>query len=288
MSKTNNFSLFGRILLLAVVIFIVLLQIFKEIRDPSFGAWGIFHYYLGAKYLKNIGYFSLYSCVLEVNKKKWDVKLVRDMHSYMLVQPQQLSKCQRNNFRDDQWKEFVRDTMFITSRAQKDYWAQAITDKGFNPPPFWAALVGSIAHVIPLNNVTYWLLFNIDFLLLLFAAVLVWWSAGITAGFITLSLSFFYFGTFGAIGNNFLQYGWYPLIVGTIVTWCMKKPKASGILLGFATGLQSFPGFFAIPVVFLLCVSWMQNRKKLNKMYEYFSLAFVATMLICAGVGTVY
>lgn len=287
---SKYFYIVGCISAVSVTIVLLIIQIDQAIKIPSYGIWGIFHYYLGAKYIQEIGYFDLYSCAIQVNATKWhETKLVRNLHTYRLVPLNQLPKCPRNNFVSTRWKEFVADTTFITSHATANYWSTVITDKGFNPPPSWAAIAGTIAHIVPLDNkFTYLILFNLDLLFIFFAALLVWYDSGSNAGLITLTLSLLYFGTFDTLGNNFLQYAWYPFIVASVVAWRKKKPIISGIAIGIAAGLQVFPIFFAIPVGCLFFISLLRRQKDQVKISSVFILSSVGTLLICIMSGSIY
>lgn len=276
--------------LVGIIIVLLALQIVQVLETPSYGVWGIFHYYIGAKYLKELGYFNLYSCAVQTKSTAWSsTKMVRDLHTYTLMPPHQLSKCDKNRFTNERWNEFVADMVFITNHASDDYWSQAVTDKGFNPPPSWAALAGTIAHIVPINNrLTYTFLFNLDLLFVCFAALLVWYDSGRTLGLITLALSLLYFGTFDTLGNNFIQYAWYPFIVGSVVAWRRKRMIVSGTALGFAAGLQIFPAFFALPVGFFAIISLVRKKNHQAKSALFFMLSFTITLLFCILLGSIY
>src|SRR5579862_2337503 len=88
------YLVFMRVFALCFIVSFLSVQIFQAIRIPSYGAWGIFHYYLGSKYIKELGYFGLYSCAIEANSADWQTtRLVRNLYTYQLVRPTQLPKC---------------------------------------------------------------------------------------------------------------------------------------------------------------------------------------------------
>lgn len=277
--------------LLAVIIFVIFSsQLLHSLRVPSYGSLGIFHYYLGAKYLREIGYFNLYSCAVDKNNPIWrETKLVRDLKTYKLVRKDELSLCPRNNFTNQRLKSFLADSEFITIHAEDKYWSYVVTDKGFNPPPSWASIAGTLANIIPLETkIGYFLLFNFDLLFILIAAVIIWYELGIVASLITLFLSLIYFGTLGALGNNYLQYGWYPLIVASYASWRRKKYNISGIALGFATALQMFPLFFAIPVGCWAFVCWIRQRRAQFLSALIFLRSFAIACFVFFLIGSFY
>lgn len=276
-------------MLLAIITHSIAVQVDQSIKIPSNGAWGIFHYYIGAKYIKELGYFNLYSCAYDVNKDAWQpIKSARDLRSYKIIPIKNLPKCPLENFTTERFREFVHDTRFIAGRAPVNYWSNAITDKGFNAPPFWAAFGGIIAGIIPLNNTTYIFLFNLDLLFVGIAAGFIWYGAGRRVGLITLALAFLYFGTLNIIASNFMQYAWFPLLAGAFVFWNKKKYRLSGVLLGFSAGLQVFPGFFALPVFFVFIISVIRNQKKVLKTSSAFIFAFLVILIFCVFVGSFY
>ena len=40
----------------------------------SYNVWNVFHYYLGAKYFSEIGYFNLYPCALEADQEAGGIR----------------------------------------------------------------------------------------------------------------------------------------------------------------------------------------------------------------------
>lgn len=272
-----------------IIFYSLFSQISQAIRVPSHGAWGIYHYYIGGKYLKELGYFNIYSCTLEVNKNSWQtIAKVRDLKTYKIVRIPEISKCPTNSFSKEQWNEFSNDIKLITSNAPTNYWENALSDKGFNATPFWAALSGVVAYLIPLNSSTYLFLFNLDILFVIVASLILWRNAGKFAGLVTLTLSCIYFGTLNIIGGNFLQYAWLPLLAASFVLWNKKSYKKSGVVLGLATGLQAFPVFFALPVLFTFIIALIKKRAKEIKPPFSFLKTFIATLLICFIVGSIY
>ena len=65
----------------------------------AYDTWGVFHYYLGAKYFSELGYSNLYPCVLEADAESgghWKYVVgARDMETYRLVPRNSLPPCPR-------------------------------------------------------------------------------------------------------------------------------------------------------------------------------------------------
>lgn len=281
------FKLFGWIFIACLISVFLLQQLVKAVVTPSHGAWGIYHYYIGSKYIKELGYFDLYSCTLETKSPALkSIIIVRDLYSYQLVTTHDVKRCPNENFSADRWKSFVSDVTSITNRADSAYWEYVLTDKGFNPPPFWTAIAQPIADVFsPNNTVVYFFLFNLDILFISLASLIIIQFYGKKLGLLTFALSLFYFGTFNTLTNNFIQFAWYPLIVTSLLYWQKNKYASSGVALGFASGLQTFPALFAIPVFLLLLSSLLSGHKVNAKKSVTFIITFLSILLFCTIIG---
>jgi len=92
----------------ATLLVVILVAVFaasnyfkNETYVKSFEVWNVFHYYLGAKYFSEVGYFNLYTCALEADHESvgyWDrIVGARDMETYRYVPRSSLPSCPRNN-----------------------------------------------------------------------------------------------------------------------------------------------------------------------------------------------
>ncbi len=281
--------MFKKILIATCFIFLIVsLFVTSKRHDENttatFEVWGIFHYYTGAKYFNELGYFDLYSCALETNPA-WDsIEYVRDMHSYKVVPRSELAACPREKFTPERWDEFKKDVAYFGNIADKNYFTGVFTDKGFNPPPFWAVIANPLANIIPLGGAASIVLFNLDIFAVLIAVAFIYFYQSQKSALLTLALVVFYFGTFGRIGGNFLQYFWFSLIVLAVIFWSKKKPVWSGISLGLATGLQIFPVFFGAGIVVIGIMKWF--RKDDFRPHLRFILSLLITCAVCVGVGS--
>jgi hypothetical protein len=273
------------------VLFLFLFIYLQIVKIPKYGSWGIYHYYINSKYIKELGYFNLYSCTISsvADRKIWNGdNLVRNLSTYQIVRVNDLSMCPKNNFSNLRWEAFKKDISYMMNLRSPTYWNYVLDDKGFNPPPSWAAFAGIIANLIPINSPLYFFIFNSDMLFILLASLIVYFSAGKFASLLTLSLSLIYFGTFGAIFNNYLQYLWFPCIVLAVYFWRKDKPVASGLALGVASALQAFPAIFAVPVFLFLIISWIKKRIKEVKYSSLFIFGFSIALAASILFGSIY
>lgn len=283
----------------AAILVVVLLAAFavstyfkNETYVKSYEVWGVFHYYLGAKYFSEVGYFNLYTCALEADDEAagyWDrIPRARDMETYRIIPRASLPPCPRANFTSERWGEFSQDVEHFAPLAPPNYFAFLFADKGFNPPPSWVAIARPLAQAIPISKrPVAAIVFNLDVIAVLIGVVLIWRSRGGIAALLTTGMAIFYFGDFGRIGGNFLQYFWFPLVVVAMILWTKNRPGFSGAVLGMAVGLQMFPLFFGLPIVVRGVAEFIRRREEEEwRPYFRFSGALIAVIVASFLLGS--
>lgn len=257
----------------------------------SYNLWNVFHYYLGAKYFPEIGHFNLYPCALEADRESagiWNgIETVRDMETYRMIPRSRLPPCPRANFTTNRWNDFSQDVEYFARHANLNYFGEVFSDKGFNPPPSWTFVAKPMAQAIPISRSHVAdVVFNLDVIAVLLGLSIIWRGCGGAVALLTSGLAVFYFGSFGRIGGNFLQYLWFPFLVAAIALWASNRPGYSGAMLGVATWLQIFPLFFGLPIVFRGMIEFSRRRKEAEwRPYFSFSSGLIAVILasFCLG-----
>lgn len=259
----------------------------------NYDMWGIFHYYLGAKYFAETGYFGIYSCAIEADNALGgaalsSVQSVRELATYRIVRRSELGPCPVNNFSRRRWSQFTNDFESAAEASDPRVLAAAFTDKGFNPPPSWVFIAKPFANAIGEYNGRFnAIILNLDIVAVLIAIVLIWRSSGAAAAILTASLAVFYFGNISHIGGNFLQYIWFPFVVASAVLWRRGKAAFSGAALGVAVGLQAFPAFFAVPV-FVQGIANVVNKRTREhwRPHALFCVALAVALLLSFCLGS--
>lgn len=87
--------------------------------------------------------------------------MVRDLETYEIVPRNEIKSCPSagTGFSSVRWQEFKDDLAVLQTTRDQEFWNQVITDKGFNPTPFWAVVGGFIANNVSLDQVN-WLKSN--------------------------------------------------------------------------------------------------------------------------------
>lgn len=216
-----------------------------------FHRWEHFHYYMGSKYSRELGYKRLYKCTAiaqvdlgmgnEVKVRKLrnlDVDILESTKE-TLANPEE---CKRH-FSPERWEAFKADVKFFRSTSNLKYWNDMQTDHGYNPPPVWTVAGYALSSLHPASYGYQQALAAIDPLLFagLFAAI--FWAFGwrvfcVSLVFWGCQLPAEYFWTGGA----FLRQDWLFLLV---LSACLLKKRyfaLAGAAFAYATLLRVFPG----------------------------------------------
>jgi hypothetical protein len=210
------------------------------------------HYYLGAKYFRELGYRHLYVAMLraelETGWQRAPGREARDLETGELVPARVLlqnSDAARARFDDERWEAFKTDVAFLR-QALGPHYQGVLRDHGFNPPPFWALLGGIPAGRVPAgSHAGIVLLTLIDPVLLTAAFVAIYWAFGLeTLLLAVIQFCLIYGATFGWVGGAFLRYGWFFSLV--TAACCLKRQRhgLAGVLFAVSALLRIFPAFF--------------------------------------------
>ena len=162
--------------------------------------WDAFHYYVGGKYFRELGYDGLYECTLVTDalagfEDRARASRVRDARTNELVPGwvvlDRAGAC-RERFAPERWRRFRSDVAWFRARFQAHHWARLRTDHGYNPPPTWSAFGGALLQLGPASERQLTALILLDPLLLGLALTLVargfgWRAAAVSIiAFVTL------------------------------------------------------------------------------------------------------
>jgi hypothetical protein len=210
--------------------------------------WEFFHYYMGGKYLPELGYTKLYACTAVVDAEDGlDLRgqTMRDLRDNRLVPAVSLlehsEECHRA-FTPERWDSFRHDMRFFREAMGSGAWLGVRRDHGFNGTPAWAVLAGGLARLGPASQTQVVLLALLDIGLILGALVVLGWvfgleSACIAAGFWGVNA----LSVWGWTGGGFLRYDWVLWLVVGIAALRLNRPATAGIALGYAALLRVFP-----------------------------------------------
>jgi hypothetical protein len=180
--------------------------------------WDTFHYYVGAKYFRELSYHGLYDCVAvaeaadPARRRRVELRKMTDLRTnelrtteHALANPE---RC-RSRFAPERWAEFARDVDFFRAHLPPELWDMAMTDHGFNATPVWTIAGAAIASRVPATERSMLLLALLDGAYFAGMLALVWWAFGwrvLVAGLLVFATNFP--SRFGWTGGAFLRWDW--------------------------------------------------------------------------------
>jgi hypothetical protein len=214
-----------------------------------------FHYYLGSKYFKEIGYNQLYECtaVAEIelgrrasvaNREIRDlrvnlIKQVKD--TYILTDPGQ---C-KNRFTAARWEDWKKDVDWFYHSSVGSYWDNMQKDHGYNPPPVWTMTGKFFGSFAPAGDKYFKILSMIDVAFHVGIVLLFYWAFGFRA----MAVMTVFWGcnapaNFYWTGGAFLRQDWLFFLVASLC--CARKRKffLAGGALTWSALLRVFPMIF--------------------------------------------
>lgn len=221
--------------------------------------WDAFHYFMGAKYLPELGYTRLYEATYVAGRElgAFDyVTHLRDLETYTLRDAISIDRSAvRSRFRPERWEAFKRDLTYWGPHINE--WRGLLQDHGYNDPPPRALLLHLLLREVPANAVVVTALSSVDYLLLAAAFVAVRWGFGELPA--ALAGAFFFLSSlarFDFIGGSILRWDWIAALLAGLSLYARGRGIAAGALLGYAVLARIFPVLFLLP----LAVKWLQGR----------------------------
>ena len=101
-----------------------------------------FHYYVGARYFRELGYAQLYRCALAADLEAGldPGPRLRDLETNRLLPATtqlDAARACRARFAPERWQAFARDLDWFRARLAPRAWQQIREDHGFNGSPVW-------------------------------------------------------------------------------------------------------------------------------------------------------
>jgi hypothetical protein len=262
-----------------------------------------FHYYMGSKYARGLGYTRIYECtaVAEVELGRRDDvagRELRDLHdslikpvtsSYVLTDPEQCKK----HFTPEKWESFKKDVVWFEESSRGGYWRDMQKDHGYNPPPVWTMTGMVIGNLGSASDGFFKLLSGIDIALNLGMVLMFGWAFGwrimaIATAFWAASVPSEFYWTGGA----FLRQDWLFLLVAAVCLAKKRKFGLAGAALTWSALLRIFPVLLFIGWVLAIGLYLLKKRtlhpdhKRLIAGCAIATAVLVPGSMIAAGAGS--
>ena len=226
--------------------------------------WDSYHYFMGGKYFKELGYYDLYKATYLAGREKLnvfgDVKNILDQKTYDVeeIAPESYDVVKKK-FTTARWEEFKNDFAYFYPKDGR--WSQLFLDHGYNAPPTRTALLLPLLNVMPLNDISLSLLVSIDYILILLTFFLVVKAFGKDVGLV----AFIFFCTnvlarFNFIGGSIFRWDWICAAVVAASCIKLKKPWWAGLALAYAILARIFPIFFLFALMLQTLAAWSKKE----------------------------
>jgi hypothetical protein len=248
----KEYSLPNRVIIVSAILFSsAVFHNVGTLRGGTFVHYGeMFHYYVGPKYFKELGYYDLYNAVIAADAEQGnalaDIPFLTDLHTYQNIQRDRVlgeAARVRNLFSEERWNAFKDDVSFFktaTGMPRLPGLRALVMDHGYNASPVSTFVLGLLTNAVPVAKL--WLLAVLDLLLVAAMMGLVFLTFGFETG--ALFSAFFYanvLNDYDYISGGLLRYDWLFCIVTAVCLLKKGRYASSSFFLTLAAMMRVFP-----------------------------------------------
>jgi len=248
-----------------------------------------YHYYIGSKYFRELGFFDLYECSVVADQERrrrlepdWRI---RDLRTYRYRSVSSLAgrarHC-RSLFTTERWNSFADDVDVLSGWLPAANWNAVLKDKGYNATPVWTMVAARLSNLVPLDSAAglLWLL-SLDWLftLTIFGAVCVafgWRHALLVVLFWGVN----FMSATGFVKGSLLRLDWLACLILALCLIKRGRYLPAGILAGLATSLRIFPGLFLVGLAAKAIYTVIRTRSLPRRYLHFFAASFVTVGLL--------
>ncbi len=245
---------------LAVLLSFAVFHNFGSFRGGTFVHYGdAYHYYIGAKYFKELGYYELYNATIVADSEQDNalaaLPFYTDLKTYQNTPREtalrDLARI-RSLFSEERWTGFKDDIAFFkkaTGMPHSKGLTLLLMDHGYNASPASTVVLGTLANLVPAPQVQ--LLAGLDVLLVAAMIALVFRTYGFEMG--ALFAAYFFFNILSGhefISGSLLRYDWLFYIVAAVCLLDKKRYAWSALFLTLSAMMRVFPAllFYGVAV----------------------------------------
>lgn len=218
-------------------------------------AYEFYHYYLGSKYWREIGYFDLYNASLVADAETGGFYrpadgAVMDLRTYRYAHVDEVlreAERYRSRFSPQRWQEWLRDVASFRARMGLDHWNRVLHDKGYNATPVWTMVVERLFSRPIAADSDRGLLFVavLDALLLGGALACAGWVFGAWPALLAgVFLASSYLVAHVHLKGAFLKSDFVVCLILALCALKKDRPATAGALVGYAALSRLFPALF--------------------------------------------
>ncbi len=252
--------------------------------------WELYHYYTGAKYFDELGYYNLYNATIAADAEDGGrlsgVTRVRDLSAVGFLSRDQIlsrSPLYKARFSPRRWQAFTADVRYFTERIPPEAMAKVLLDHGYNPSPAWNTTGSFLANLVPVERLTFLALIDVVFLIAI--VVVLGSSFGVETALV--AMAFFginAFSPFSMTGGAFLRYDW---LLALVVSLCLLQRRhyaGAGFFLSYAALVRIFPVLFLAGLACKAAYETARDRA-LPPRYVRLFVSFLLASILFGGYG---
>lgn len=214
--------------------------------------WEQFHFYLGAKYQQQVGWFDLYKAAVLADRESVNVlsnvQTTRDLTTFddvPLATAMADAPRVRAKFSDAEWASFKADWAAFVRYFPMD-WGRVIDDHGNSNSPAWSIIAHPLAVLVPVSPEGNAWLGWLDMLLMLGLWLFIWHTFGHRVAATSLLCWAMLPLVFDYLAGSFLRWDW--LFALGLATCFLKRKQlvTAGAFFGYAAATKLFPIFFGV------------------------------------------
>jgi hypothetical protein len=256
-----------------------------------------FHYYLGSKYDRELGYERLYACAAlaqadsgqanEVRARK-----LRNLATDHLQPAQQVldnpEECKSRFKTPERWEAFKADVKVFRNTSSLQYWNDMQKDHGYNPPPVWTVMGHILSSLHPATPTYMKMLAGID--IAFFAGI--FWAVYWAFGWRVMSVAIIFWGCqlpaeYFWTGGAFMRQDW---LFYLILSCCLIRKRyfaLGGAAFAYSTLLRVFPGVLLAGWV-VVAVTYLWKHKRMHPSHTRVMLGGIAATAILVPVSIAF
>lgn len=222
----------------------------QGLRDGRVHAWNVYHYWLGAKYQHELGYFDMYEQTLaawrEAGSAPGEALRYRDLRTYELKPtPPGPPLVRSPRWTDARWMEFQQDLAALAPQMAPQGWTFVIRDRGYNASPAWSVPARWVTEGLDLGSPHHLRLAkSVDMVLVLAALAALTVAFGPLRSVVAIWVALLVWNNPTRFLGSFIQYDWLALVLCAAAAVKTRRHGVAGALLGAATVLRVFPAVF--------------------------------------------
>ncbi len=254
--------------------------------DGFVNAWEHYHFFLGSKYLPEVGYDGLYVATLMAIDDRHPGSIVdtevRDlmnfnMNTAILYFDQR--EAVKARFTPERWVEFERDVNFLSVYYRLPM-AVILQDHGNTGSPAWAMAARIFTAPFAAGPRVLDAISFLDSILLLVMFGAVWRAFGYRGMCIALIIAMLTPRGYLFLGGSILRLDWLFALGMAMCFLKLKYYKTAGAFLAWAIASKPFCALFAVALGFkFLCAAW-KARRIIRDHVAFVVSSVVALMLI--------